>query len=357
MRPLLRRGLIGCAAVVSTAMVLAACGSADNAADSNATTVPPGNDGTVVWDDVVSAANTEGKVMYYSVGDPTMLARVEKAFETKYPKIDLEFTRMLPNEVQSAVDAELKTGKGIADVVATTDTNWLTAHATGGETVKLADLPNVKGKDFDSDWLREDAYVLDSPTPMSWAWNTEKFPNGIKDADSFFDPKLKGLVGIPDPVAPDTVDIYRYHEQTYGEDFLDRLAKQEPRIYPSMQAAIEALSAGEVSAILHSAPAAVQPAMDKGAPIDFVVPDEPRVLAIWATVPNSAPHPNAALVLTNFLLSKEGNEARGVFPQMLSTVDGIPGGKYAKGVQLRDIAAITTADVETFRTRFDKLFR
>ena len=112
-----------------------------------------------------------------------------------------------------------------------------------------------------------------------------------------------------------------YLEENYGEDFVTQLAAQEPKIYPSSLPMAQALTSGEISAASF-----VQVQVDEkeaGAPVDSGLADEVWGARFNTSILNIAPHPNAAQVLSNFLVTQPGQEA--IARKSASVLPDIPG--------------------------------
>jgi iron(III) transport system substrate-binding protein len=89
--------------------------------------------------------------------------------------------------------------------------------------------------------------------------------------------------------------------------YLKRLADQEPVIMRGSTVRVQLAAAGEFPLVLAYANI-IQYPMEKGAPLDWV-PLEPVIVSVNTVMLGAkAPHPNAAKLLVDFNLSKEGQE-------------------------------------------------
>lgn len=88
------------------------------------------------------------------------------------------------------------------------------------------------------------------------------------------------------------VDFYLWLEESFGEDYVEQLAAQQPRIYPSALPIGEALISGEVSAAAYAAPTQLVPAAESGASVDFGI-DEAGAWAarFFGAIPTSSDSP------------------------------------------------------------------
>lgn len=105
------------------------------------------------------------------------------------------------------------------------------------------------------------------------------------------------------------MDFYLWLEESFGEDYVEQLAAQQPRIYPSALPIGEALTSGEVSAAAYAAPTQLVPAAESGASVDFGI-DEAGAWAarFFGAIPTSSDSPNGAALLADFMVTAEGQE-------------------------------------------------
>jgi iron(III) transport system substrate-binding protein len=139
----------GCLAVlVALASVAAACGGDNKSSAGAATTAaaagtvakaPAPTSGatttaapnSAAWDAVVANAKQEGKVTIYSSQGLDVLNDLAAKFKEKYG-ITLEVVRGIDADLIPKVDAEVKTGNRVADVVAFANAQWGVDGATKG---------------------------------------------------------------------------------------------------------------------------------------------------------------------------------------------------------------------------------
>jgi ABC-type glycerol-3-phosphate transport system substrate-binding protein len=81
------------------------------------------------WPDVIKAAEKEGSVTIYSSQVTDQLQALKVAFEKKYPRIKLEYVRAAADAGVPKVEAEARTGRGIADILVTASAFWLETHS------------------------------------------------------------------------------------------------------------------------------------------------------------------------------------------------------------------------------------
>lgn len=318
------KGVKAVAAALAVSVTLTACGSAGGSGPELAGS----------WDEIVEVAASEGEVTLYSNHAPANLEALKAAFEGRYPEISLTYVRGTDSDLIPKVEVENQTGNGIADVHMTTDAGWIHRSLESGDYSVEVAAPAVDQPDCRAaDGVLDDTFFVTSATSIGLAWNTTHVPEGLKAPEDLLDPRLTGKVGVVTPAGyPAVVHIYRRMDMDYAAGFVDRLAALEPRVYTSGPGVTQALASGEVWA----APGASMDVLverDKGAPVDFALPERPIGIPFYSHVLSAAPHPNAAQLLADFMITPEGQQA--LSRSYIAALPGIPG----TGVEGSDVTA------------------
>ena len=216
--------------------------------------------------------------------------------------------------------------------------------------------PNFSESEYNADELVHEGGAFETNAAiLTFGWNTELFPDGLADYPDLLNPDLRGNIGVPEPAAPSFVDWYLYLEEQYGDDFIEDLAAQEPRIYPSSLPMAEALTAGEIAAASFVQPLAVE--KEAGAPVDSgLAPEEVWGARFFGMILESSPNPNAAQVLADFIITAEGQEA--IASRNASVLPDIPGAvAFIDDVRRQDLEQLTPEKVAEFQAEWNSLFR
>jgi iron(III) transport system substrate-binding protein len=139
-------------------------------------------------DALVAAARQEGRVMLYSVVDPTLTQKLIGAFQQRYG-ITVDQQRMLGNPIAQRVAAEAQAGTAVGDMVVTTDPVFLVDAAAQGW---LADLSTVPGFDDFPSASRTRYSAVVGHVPYSLVWNTAKVPTPPKTWTDLTNPQWQG---------------------------------------------------------------------------------------------------------------------------------------------------------------------
>jgi iron(III) transport system substrate-binding protein len=157
------------------------------------------------------------------------------------------------------------------------------------------------------------------------AYNTNKYKaqDIPKHYEGFLDPKWKGQIGIEATDVEWMATIIHKLGNDRGMKLFERLAAMRPDVRKSHVLLAEMVGAGEVPVALTVYNAEVESLKRRGAPVDWL-PVEPVVGRPQGIgVLREAPHPHAALLFADFVLSPEGQE-------LFSSLGRVPVSKKVK---------------------------
>jgi ABC-type Fe3+ transport system substrate-binding protein len=276
------------------------------------------------WDRTVKAAEEERELVIYMTQAFEPVFR--EAFQKKFPKIKVTIVTGRGPELSQRVMSERRAGKYIADLYISGNITPLTVfhRAKILEPVKpLLLLPDVvetsgwyEGKHHYDDPENRYIFVFEG-TPRSGeiTYNTKLVnPSEIKSYWDLLNPKWKGKIVSVDPLVSGPISaaqIFFYKHPDLGPEYLRRLhAETDMVIVRSNEQLLDWLSAGKYSFGIGARN--VDGAITQGLPLNQFLPGSLRegssVTAYNGTLSlfNQAPHPNAAKVAVNWLLSREG---------------------------------------------------
>lgn len=303
MRERSRRRLRVLSATAAGLILLAACGS--SSADQE-TTKAPGTGASM--DDLYKAAKDKGEkqVVVYGIENDTCYAEFSQAF----PGIKVKAQYMV-GEMESRLQQEFVSHRQVGDVVRTGDTTLL---ALSKDKI-LEPFTPVTAKGLPASIYGPDhSFVAMTKRAGGLAYNTDKIaPADVpKSWADLTDPKFKGKIVMPDPTGPgagqSTLQELLGIGKTTDDAWLKKLAANKPALIKGVQPASEALKTGEYSLMLGGLDQVTGPPLEKGAPIKFQFPVEGGipVTVHYSGIVKNSPHPDAAKLLTTWLLSKDG---------------------------------------------------
>ena len=287
-------------------------------------------------------AKQEGALVIYSVWDVEHLVKITEAFSKRFPGIKTSYWQGRNPEIITRVMTEFQAGQGTVDSI-------LSDNAPPVLRAAGAIMPY--------ETVQKDFLILHDPTMpvvslqiQALTYNTKKIkPADLpKDWEGVANPKYKGNVALDDPMRAGPLSTQLAALKALWKDdarfarFVKGLKALGVPVHKSTSAMFRLVISGEYAlampALLHD----VVAEKEKGTPLDLVKTAPPIVFARNAAVYAKAPHPNAAKLLAEWLISPEGQAAldsvgreasRKGFPSKTSIDSAFGPGTKAIGVQ------------------------
>jgi len=255
---------------------------------------------------LLDAAKKEGTLTFYTSMQTPESGPLSAAFEKKYG-IKVILWRATSDQVIQRSITEARGNRNAMDVV---ETNAPEIEALAREGV-VAEYVSPHFKDF-PDWALPAHHKWTSARANLWivAFNTNKVKREEIPAnyEGFADPKWRGRIGIESTDQDWMYAVVQFLGQERGMELFRKLAALRPDMRLGHALLAELIAAGEVPVGLTVYSGNADSLKKKGAPVEWV-PVEPIVGRPQAVaVASKAPHPNAALLFTDFLLSPDGQK-------------------------------------------------
>jgi len=290
------------------------------------------------WERTLQAAKKEGAVVLYGSSSFELLFA---EFQKKYPDISVKGFFARGRGVALRMMTERRGAKYLADLYVngmTTGYNVLYKGKVVDPIKPTFILPEVvdpsnwwRGKHHFVDSERKYLLVFNGASRVDVAYNRNLVnPKEFKSYWDFLKPKWKGKIVSLDPNqgAAGTSLRFLYYSSLLGREFLGRLLTEtDITISRDSRQMGDWVASGKMAfAILNSIGRMdIDDAKKQGLPVDWFGPrDLKEGAAITAgsggvALINRAPHPNAAKVAINWLLSREGQMAY----QRISALTGV----------------------------------
>ena len=251
-------------------------------------------------------ARKEGSVVLYTSLAPTESGPLGQAFEKK-TGVKVEIFRTISEKVVQRAVTETKAKRHAFDVV---ETNGPEMEIMAREKV-FADFHSPHLGDIPASAIPSHRqWIPDRVNFFVVAFNTTKVKRDEipRSYAAFVDPKWKGRIGIEATDAEWMATLVKKWGEAQGMDYFKKLAAMKPDVRKGHVLLAELIAAGEIPVGLTVYNSNAESLKRRGAPIDWV-PVEPVVGRPQGIgVARNAPHPHAALLFVDFVLSPEGQE-------------------------------------------------
>ncbi|MGE5304721.1 MAG: ABC transporter substrate-binding protein [Alphaproteobacteria bacterium] len=255
-----------------------------------------------------AGAKTEGKATWYTSLAGGSYKELAAAFEAKYPGVKVESYRGTSEELLAKLTAESQAKRFIADTVESTlpllrylkDNKLLTAYASN----YLAKYPDA---------IKENAqkglvyWAIDRESHIGLSYNKNSIPQSLvpKNYDGLLKPELKDKIGI---AGSDTgIRVLAAMSKFRGDDYFKKLKAQNPVVHNvSGRALLDMVISGEIGLSPTTFRNHAETSIKAGAPIAWVPMEIVPTNSGATAVSVQPPHPNAALLLADFILGPEG---------------------------------------------------
>lgn len=256
-------------------------------------------------DSLIEAAKKEGSLVLYTSMTVDQAQKLNDAFRAKYPFLQVHMFRAVGERLLTKIMTETQAGRFDFDVVQSAETQAyflkkrnLLARYHSPETKQLQ-----KGF-FDAEGYWAAIYMM----PNVIAYNTRMVKRSevpVSDED-LLNPKWRGKIGM-DHTKP---EWFSWKLKRLGQDkglaYMKRLGAQEFKLYSGLTIITGLLAAGEFPLVLNTYIHNAEDAKRKGAPVDWLAQDPVFTKFQPIGVAAKAPHPNAAKLFVDFMLSEEG---------------------------------------------------
>jgi ABC-type Fe3+ transport system substrate-binding protein len=285
----------------------------------------PRSNSRAEWDNTIAAAEKEGVVSAYIFDAGPLSEETIHAFEQVFPKIKVNQLRGRGNDLGPRIIAERRAGKYLVDVFAG-------GKGTAFATLYVAKVLDPIGATFmlpevidESKWWQgkhkyvdpEDKYIfayIGNAGAVEINYNSKAV--NPKEFSSYWDlthPKWKGKVVAADPRmrGMDTPVLFFYYHPKLGPEFIRKLyGEGQVVIARDYRQPVDWLAAGKFSLCVPCVSDEMDRAMKQGLPVQQIVglKEGGTLSSSGGTLSllQNAPHPNAARVFINWLLSREG---------------------------------------------------
>lgn len=257
---------------------------------------------------LVEGARREGEVMVYFADSPEDVMAWLQPFKKKYPSIQLKTRRLRGGGMADAALTEHRTRHYFADVfLGSTSANPTLVR--GGVAARYLSPERANFPEWYRD--KHGYWTAFFSRHIVFAYNVNlvdrnKLP---KSYVALQDPYWKGRLAIDaNPATWLAVMIMAYGKDK-AVDLVKGLVRNEIKIIRGRTLQVQLMAAGEFAGSLDQSENNVVEFKKKGAPLDYIFMENAPALANPVSLAKHAPHPHAAALLIDTVLSGEGQQA------------------------------------------------
>jgi ABC-type Fe3+ transport system substrate-binding protein len=267
-------------------------------------------------DQLYALAKPEKSLILSAAGPAGSYATAARAFEQKFPGIEVALTDGFSSVLGAKVEQQVQTGRLETDVVILHTiqdfVRWAARKALVPFKPDGFDNINRSFRDSTGGWIAVSTH------PIFYGYNSEHVPQTEvpKLAIDFLRPQLKGKLISAYP-ADDDASLFAFTTivRKYGWGYMAQYMKQAPKFVQGHLPVARSLGSGESLLSFDTTTGSAVVARDAGGKIGLVGPvdDYLPVVFFAEAILKDAPHPNTAKLFVAWLLSKESQSRSGTY--------------------------------------------
>lgn len=288
----------------------------------------------------------EKTVTVYSTTHPA----IQKALEADFSQrtgIAVRSIRLASGAMAQRFIAEQRAGTHNCDVITLGNPNFFDTIGKMGILEKLGHREEFKG--MDAEWVPSEYYAMITAAPGAIAYNTKKV-QGESLAGGWQDllkPEFKNRMLMTDPRSNENFVLFlAMLKNTYGNDFLRALGKQNLRLVPVTQQGVEQVASGEADIIFPCLPGNLSAYKGKNIPVELTnIPDPTFWMPFFIGVTKNGPNKENAYRWLEYSFSPSAQEilCQGVSVSPLKDVKGALSYRRVKNPEFNASIAMSDA--------------
>ncbi|HEY1374585.1 MAG TPA: extracellular solute-binding protein [Candidatus Binatia bacterium] len=255
-------------------------------------------------DKMIEAAKKEREVSFYGGFSVSDVAGFINKFQKKYPFIRVNHLREGAEKLMTRVLTERQAGRHSVDVIQARGFPARVMLDKGVFVKYVSPEAKVYPKGFvDPDGRWATMYVQTSV--IGYNTNFVK-PGEIKNWEDLTNPKWKGQMVIDREETEWFANMLEVMGREKGLAYMRRIAQQNPTLWEGHTLMAQLVAAGEHPIGISLYGPRIEDLKARGAPVEWVRSNPVIGFLYLVALADKAPHPNAARLLIDFALSKEG---------------------------------------------------
>ncbi len=266
---------------------------------------------------LIKGAQAEGELAFNTAMKADELTQLTKAFNKRYPFLKLNVSRLGGRRVVTRIETEYRAGKYQVDLAAGMANISYSLKSAG----LIAPYYSPQRKFFPvRDSEKEGYFAPDYIAPIVLGYNTTmvKRAEVPKTYEELLLPKWKGKMFLDDEDYDWFMALLKHFGRDEGIKYMKKLAAQNVGIRRGRALQAQLIVAGErpIGIALHAN--SLLDFRSKGAPIDFTIIDPYVAKPSEIMLLRNAPHPHAAALYIDWVLSEAGQTMQASFGRIVA---------------------------------------
>ena len=266
---------------------------------------------------LIKGAQAEGELAFNTAMQVDELTQLTKAFNKRYPFLKLNVSRLGGRRVITRIETEYRAGKYLVDVAGGMANISYSLKSAG----LIAPYYSPQRKFFPvRDSEKEGYFAPGFIAPVVLGYNTRMLKRAEvpKTYEELLLPKWKGKMFLDDEDYDWFVALLKHFGRDEGIKYMKKLAAQDVGIRRGRVLQAQMIVAGErpIGIALHAN--LLLDLRSKGAPINFAILDPYFAKPSELMLLRNAPHPHAAALYLDWILSEEGQNMEASFGRIVA---------------------------------------
>ncbi len=266
----------------------------------------PPRSSSATREDLIEATKKDREVVFYTTTNLEEAGAMSRHFKAKYPFLDVHINRAEGERIVTKVLQETRAKKSLVDVI---QTPAFYLHALKKREI-LGEYSPADERYYPRNFKEEKYWTTTYYNPYVVLYNTKlvSTQNLPKRYEDLLNPFWKNKMILE----KDKIDWFTAMLHILGREkgvkYMRELSRQNPMLRIGQSLITQLVAAGEATLQINGNAVTVNRMKQKGAPIDWVAPGPLPGLMVGVGLTSQAPHPTAARLFVDFLLSKEGQQ-------------------------------------------------
>ena len=257
-------------------------------------------------EDLIEAAKKDRELVFYTTTNLEEADAMSRQFKAKYPFIDVNINRAEGERIVTKVLQETRAKRSLVDVI---QTPAFYLHALKKREI-LGEYSPADDRFYPRNFKEHKYWTTTYYNPYVVLYNTKLLSaqNLPKRYEDLLNPFWKNKMILE----KDKIDWFTAMLHILGREkgvkYMRELSRQNPMLRIGQSLITQLVAAGEATLQINGNAVTVNRMKQSGAPIDWVAPGPLPGLMVGVGLTSQAPHPAAARLFVDFLLSKEGQQ-------------------------------------------------